>query len=433
MKKIIFLLSMLIAVVLSLSIISYAAEVEILPPEETTSVEETVTEEETTAPEEGTTVPEEETTVPEEETTVPEEETTAPEEETTAPEEESTEEQDDREKVSRFFGDVNGDGKITASDARSILRYSVALETMGAIDILFADANEDGLIRASDARIAIRTSVGLEDLLSGEFRINSAIEAACAEKGKTVAERADGRIAEYIINEAGHKLDDMASCKGEGVCKVCKETVKCKIEHDFVRLLPCDDFVKCSVCGEKKAAAPSHKYKNGKCTYCGYFDGAAAYKFMYDYVHKNGVYEAPDFCVNEDTDEMILGLYYDTELEMLYLGSNFYLIDENGNTVAAYNVYLDFSENLEKYSAIAIIYYGAEKPITATYEVDAASLNMKAPGAVTEVKFDGPAEAKAGVALDCEAIVIEMLIWFDDFAARKDFGFSSLDMGFVKL
>ena len=43
MKKIIFLLSMLIAVVLSLSIISYAAEVEILPPEETTAVEETVT------------------------------------------------------------------------------------------------------------------------------------------------------------------------------------------------------------------------------------------------------------------------------------------------------------------------------------------------------------------------------------------------------
>ncbi len=414
MKKILFLLSILTAVILSFSVISYATEIETLPGEETTAAEE-------------------ETTAPEEETTAPEEETTAPEEETTAPEEETTEEEDNRVKVSRNVCDVNGDGKVTAADARIVLRYSVALETMGAVDILFADADEDGNIRASDARIALRTSVGLDDLLYWEFRIDSELNSTCTEKGKIVAERADGRAMDYTIIAAGHKLDEMAYCKGEGVCEVCKETVECPVNHRFISQSSCETSVKCSVCGETKAVTPVHKYKNGKCTSCGDFNKKAAYDFMYDYVHKNGVYKAPDFCVNEDTEEMTLGLYYDTELKVLYLGSNFYVVDEYGNALAAYNVFLDFDATLNNYSSLIVVYYGAEEPVTATYKVDAASINMNAPGSVSEIEYDGPAEIRESIALDCEAVVIEMLIWFDDFAARNDFGFSSLDMGFVAL
>ena len=53
-------------------------------------------------------------------------------------------------------GDVDGDGKVTASDARLILRASVGLETL---DLERADVDGDGKVTASDAREALRTSV----------------------------------------------------------------------------------------------------------------------------------------------------------------------------------------------------------------------------------------------------------------------------------
>lgn len=56
-------------------------------------------------------------------------------------------------------GDVDYDRKITASDARLILRASVGLEELSQY---FADVDGDGKITASDARIILRKSVGLD-------------------------------------------------------------------------------------------------------------------------------------------------------------------------------------------------------------------------------------------------------------------------------
>ncbi len=53
-------------------------------------------------------------------------------------------------------GDIDGDGKLTASDARSVLRASVELEK---VDIEKADMNGDGKITAADAREILRKSV----------------------------------------------------------------------------------------------------------------------------------------------------------------------------------------------------------------------------------------------------------------------------------
>ncbi len=432
MKKILFLLSILTAVILSFSVISYATEIETLPGEETTAAEE-----ETTAPEEETTAPEEETTAPEEETTAPEEETTAPEEETTAPEEETTEEEDNRVKVSRCVCDVNGDGKVTAADARIVLRYSVALETMGAVDILFSDADEDGNIRASDARIALRTSVGLDDLLYWEFRIDSELNSTCTEKGKIVAERADGRAMDYTINAAGHKLDEMAYCKGEGVCEVCKETVECPVNHNFISKSSCETSVKCSVCGETKAVTPVHKYKNGKCSACGDFDEKAAYSFMYDYVHKNGYYEKPDYCIFEAYEECDFGLLYDEDLDVLYICCGFMVIDEYGNAVGEVYYYLDFSKDLEDYKLELVAVDASGVLYNVKYDINEAAINMQAPGALYETYYESPyglsQEEHETLCVSSEAIAISMLVWFDDFASRNDFGFSIHDMGFVKL
>ncbi len=63
-----------------------------------------------------------------------------------------------------YLGDVNDDGKITASDARTILRVSAKLEQLDDKKMVFADVNTDGRITASDARTVLRMSARLEPL-----------------------------------------------------------------------------------------------------------------------------------------------------------------------------------------------------------------------------------------------------------------------------
>lgn len=56
-------------------------------------------------------------------------------------------------------GDIDYDGKYTASDARLLLRAAVGLEN---IPVHVGDVDGDGKITASDARIILRKSVGLD-------------------------------------------------------------------------------------------------------------------------------------------------------------------------------------------------------------------------------------------------------------------------------
>lgn len=60
-----------------------------------------------------------------------------------------------------FLGDVNGDNRITAYDARLVLRYSAKIEGFTEKQKVFADINSDGKITASDARIVLRIAAKL--------------------------------------------------------------------------------------------------------------------------------------------------------------------------------------------------------------------------------------------------------------------------------
>ena len=60
------------------------------------------------------------------------------------------------------YGDVDFDDKVTAADARQILRFSVSLETPEDYHISFGDLDADGLLTAADARSCLRTAVGLD-------------------------------------------------------------------------------------------------------------------------------------------------------------------------------------------------------------------------------------------------------------------------------
>ena len=64
------------------------------------------------------------------------------------------------------MGDVSNDGKITAMDARLILRYSAKLDTTE-LDPLSADADGNGKITASDARTVLRVAVGMTKFTCG--------------------------------------------------------------------------------------------------------------------------------------------------------------------------------------------------------------------------------------------------------------------------
>jgi len=61
-----------------------------------------------------------------------------------------------------LLGDINGDGSVSASDARSALRASAKLETLNGWQYIAADINSDGNVSASDARGILRVSAKLD-------------------------------------------------------------------------------------------------------------------------------------------------------------------------------------------------------------------------------------------------------------------------------
>ncbi len=60
-------------------------------------------------------------------------------------------------------GDVDGDGKVTASDARLALRAAVGLEGLNETQKAAADVDGDGKVTAADAREILRKSVGIDE------------------------------------------------------------------------------------------------------------------------------------------------------------------------------------------------------------------------------------------------------------------------------
>lgn len=61
-------------------------------------------------------------------------------------------------------GDMDSNGKITAADARKILRVSAKIESLNGIYSLAADVNHDGNITAADARKTLRVSANIEKI-----------------------------------------------------------------------------------------------------------------------------------------------------------------------------------------------------------------------------------------------------------------------------
>lgn len=59
-------------------------------------------------------------------------------------------------------GDANGDGKVTAADARFALRVAAGIQAVTLEEYLRADLDSDGDVTAAEARIILRMAAGLE-------------------------------------------------------------------------------------------------------------------------------------------------------------------------------------------------------------------------------------------------------------------------------
>lgn len=65
-------------------------------------------------------------------------------------------------------GDADMDGRLTAADARIILRVSVGLDTADGEAFILCDYDEDTKVSAADARCVLRFSVGLDPFITPE-------------------------------------------------------------------------------------------------------------------------------------------------------------------------------------------------------------------------------------------------------------------------
>ena len=66
-----------------------------------------------------------------------------------------------------IMGDANNDKKVTAADARLVLRVSSKLEPTDKVSLYNADTNADGKINASDARSVLRVAAKLSEFVNG--------------------------------------------------------------------------------------------------------------------------------------------------------------------------------------------------------------------------------------------------------------------------
>ena len=68
----------------------------------------------------------------------------------------------------RKIGDADNNGKISAADARIVLRAAAKLEELTEEDVKFCDITQDGKVMSADAREILRASAGLSELPTSE-------------------------------------------------------------------------------------------------------------------------------------------------------------------------------------------------------------------------------------------------------------------------
>lgn len=129
----------------------------------------------------------------------------------------------------RLMGDADGNGKITAADARLVLRAAAKLEALSEDSVEFCDVTRDGKILSADAREILRASAGLiklpatEDVLGyKEYKKDEAVQnhindilAILVAYQSAKDEKAEEELKEYYDNLYGDKTETETTTEAE--------------------------------------------------------------------------------------------------------------------------------------------------------------------------------------------------------------------------
>ncbi len=195
------------------------------------------------------------------------------------------------------MGDADADGRVTAADARLVLRCSVGLEKKDDRMEERGDIDRDDRITAGDARLILRRSVGLEKGFAHNEKVAAGKAADCENAGLT-----DGKVCtvcgetlvkQEAIPAKGHVekivAGKAADCENTGVtdgkvCSVCGETLikqesipaKGHVEKIIAGKAPdCEntgltDGKVCTVCGKTLVKQETIPAKGHTVVECGY-------------------------------------------------------------------------------------------------------------------------------------------------------------------
>lgn len=217
------------------------------------------------------------------------------------------------------FGDANQDGKITAADARVLLKCAAGLQELSSHILIYGDYNKDNAITAADARIALRVSASLENIecfLRGHiFSLSLTVAPDCVNNGYTTnkcirCSATDGSKKD-IVSALGHKLKTTktdATCTKAGwitvKCTVCGYVDKdCEngkaLGHSFsLTVYDAYTIKNCTRCNHFETEYTDSK--NQKVIYLTFDDGPGPYtEKLLGYLRKYGV-KATFFVTNQN-------------------------------------------------------------------------------------------------------------------------------------
>lgn len=132
-----------------------------------------------------------------------------------------------------LVGDVaDNDNKITANDARLILRASVNLETLTDEQAAIGDTDENGKLSAVDARTILRMSVELEDIRHF-YNKEILTSPTCTEKGHYIATCTEcDDVFEADSEALGHDWNiPEVTCTEDKYCTRCNGEITTKLGH----------------------------------------------------------------------------------------------------------------------------------------------------------------------------------------------------------
>ena len=187
---------------------------------------------------------------------------------------------DEQSSDARQMGDIDADGKVSAADARMILRCSVSLENFDAVQLVYSDADYSGTVDASDARTALRCSVGLENVVRHDFRTTVKYSPYCTHKGYAENTcRICGKTNNMDMPQLGHAYEpadvfSQPTCTSQGlqhvICSRCsnKDTVRIPALGHAAVAATCSMPSYCSRCKKMLGMPKRHTVYGGTCSVC---------------------------------------------------------------------------------------------------------------------------------------------------------------------